>query len=640
MTEARLADLVPAPSGGVIRIDAAVPVVETETPPAVASDPESLAYVLYTSGSTGRPKGVAVPHRALVNFLLSMAKRPGLTESDRLLAVTSLSFDIAGLELWLPLTVGAHVEIAAREVAVDGAALVERLREGKITVLQGTPSTFRLLLDAGWKGSSKLTALVGGEAVPAQLVDDLAGRVGALWNMYGPTETTIWSCVHPLHAGEPVLVGRPIANTRAYILDEAGSPAPIGVPGELYLGGDGLARGYLGRPDLTAERFVPDPWVGGARMYRTGDRCRYRPDGAIEILGRTDSQIKIRGHRVELGEIEAVLGRHPSVREVAVISRARPRSQGSEDTQLVAYLAANGEVTPSPLDLRAFLAERLPEYMVPAAFVVLDALPSTPAGKINRLALPAPSFESVPSQPQSVAPRDEVEIRLAAIWREILGLHAVGITDSFFDLGGHSLLAVRMMAEVERVFGKKIPLIVLFQSQSIEALARIVRSTAKLSRWPAIVPVRARGDKRPLFLVARPNVNALGYIALVRGLNPEQPVYGLQMQYPEEAALGRPYSLAERDGWARHYLELMRAVQPEGPYLLAGMCEGGLIAFEMARRSRPQAIAWRSSACSTPGPRRTPATPSSTRSTSTSARCRTCSALPRPTSSRSSSNAP
>ncbi len=269
VTEASLSGLVPAPPGGVILVGADHAAVDAESDAPLDADtprhPESLAYVLYTSGSTGRPKGVAVPHRALVNFLLSMARRPGLQPSDRLLAVTSLSFDIAGLELWLPLSVGARVEIAVREVVADGAALAARLRDGKVTVLQATPATFRLLLDAGWEGSARLTALVGGEAVPARLAYDLTGRVGALWNMYGPTETTIWSCVHPLHENEPVLVGRPIANTRAYVLDERGEPVPIGAVGELYIGGDGLARGYLGRPDLTAARFVPDPWVPGAR---------------------------------------------------------------------------------------------------------------------------------------------------------------------------------------------------------------------------------------------------------------------------------------------------------------------------------------------------------------------------------------
>ena len=274
-------------------------------------EPESLAYVIYTSGSTGKPKGVQIPHRAVVNFLTSMARRPGLSQQDRLLAVTSLSFDIAGLELWLPLTVGAQVVIASRETASNGIALASLLESEQITVLQATPSTYRLLLESGWKGTRGLVALIGGEATPRELAEQLLERVSSLWNMYGPTETTIWSCVQELRKSEPVLIGHPIANTQVYVLDRNLQAVPAGVTGEIYIGGEGLAVGYLGRPELTAERFVGDPFSGrdGARMYRTGDLGRFHRDGALEYQGRNDFQVKLRGHRIELGEIEATCWR-------------------------------------------------------------------------------------------------------------------------------------------------------------------------------------------------------------------------------------------------------------------------------------------------------------------------------------------
>jgi amino acid adenylation domain-containing protein len=588
VTEAKLAGLVPEPAGGSVRLDtdAAAITGQSAAPLGVEALPESLAYVIYTSGSTGKPKGVAIPHRAVVNFLATMAREPGLAATDRLLAVTSLSFDIAGLELWLPLTVGARVEIASRATASDGAALARTLREAGITVMQATPSTFRLLIDAGWQGDRGLKVLVGGEAVPRELVDQLAERVGSVWNMYGPTETTIWSCVHRLAKDAPVLVGKPIANTRVYVLDPAGNLAPIGVPGELYIGGDGVARGYLHRPELTAERFVKDPFVDGQRVYRTGDLVRWRAEGAIEFLGRMDFQVKIRGFRIELGEIEAVLGQAPGVRQAVVMAR----DQGAMDKRLVAYVVPADAASPPALDdLRAALKARLPDHMVPSAFVIMASFPLTPAGKVDRRALPAPADATTATTRGFVAPRDEEEIRLAAIWREVLGLDKVGVTDSFFDLGGHSLLAVQMMDKLERAFGRKIPLIALFESQTIEALARLVRRpAAQKEEWPSMVAIRGTGTKRPLFLVARPNVNTLGYVALVRELGPDQPVYGLQLQYPEETTLGRPYTREERLAWAKNYISLIKAVQPEGPYFIAGMCEGTLIAFDMVQRLEEQ----------------------------------------------------
>ncbi|HEX7184093.1 MAG TPA: amino acid adenylation domain-containing protein, partial [Thermoanaerobaculia bacterium] len=402
---------------------------------------DNLAYVLFTSGSTGRPKGVAVPHRALVNFLASMGQAPGIEAGERLLAVTSLSFDIAALEIFLPLLAGGCVELATREQAGDGAWLASRLEtEPKIRVLQATPSTWRMLLDAGWQGDPALKALCGGEALPRDLASALRERAGELWNLYGPTETTVWSAAASLARDEagPVPIGRPIANTRIYLLDRNLQPAPPSAAGRLHIGGAGVARGYLGRPDLTAERFVPDPipllrgGEAGARLYDTGDLARLRPDGTLEFLGRVDHQVKVRGFRIELGEIEAALARHPAVAQTVVLART---DRGS-DPRLVAYLAATvpGEA-PKPEELRTFLREGLPEYMLPAAFVALDAFPLTPNGKVDRKALPAPEITS-PAR-EYVAPGSPVEEAMAALWAEVLGLERVGANDNFFELGGH-----------------------------------------------------------------------------------------------------------------------------------------------------------------------------------------------------------
>jgi amino acid adenylation domain-containing protein len=446
--------------------------------------PEDLAYVIYTSGSTGRPKGVEIPHRALGNFLASMRARPGIDADDRLLAVTSLSFDIAGLELFLPLIAGARVEVASRATTQDGRALAERLSTSAITVIQGTPSTYRLLLDAGWAGDPGLEVLVGGEAVPRELTAELLRRCASVWNMYGPTETTIWSCIHPIAAGEgPVPIGKPIANTTAHVLDARLSLAPIGVPGELYLGGEGLARGYHARPDLTAERFVQSPFDAGARLYRTGDLCRRRPDGTLEFLGRIDQQVKLRGYRIELGEIEAVLAEHPALRAAVVL--AREDSPG--DKRLCAYVIGAPGAVPSAGELRSFLAARLPDYMLPSDYVALGAFPLLANGKVDRRGLPAPERERAASA--EVVPRGPIEEGIAAIFAEVLALpsEAVGAHAGFFELGGHSLLGTRAIARIRRAFGVDLPLRALFEAPTPAALG--VKVSAALGAGEALASV-------------------------------------------------------------------------------------------------------------------------------------------------------
>ena len=391
LTSVPLQDVVGTERVKTICIDRDWPEIARESveAPVVNAGPERLAYVIYTSGSTGVPKGVEIPHRAVVNFLCSMQKSPGISPDDRLLAVTTLSFDIAGLEIYLPLITGARVVLATREVAVDAFALMRTLIEEGITVMQATPATWQALIQVGWKGDGRLKVLVGGEAVPRKLADDLVDRVGEVWNMYGPTETTIWSTVHRLERGQTIVsIGRPIANTTCYVLDADLRPTPIGVPGELHIGGDGLARGYRNRPDLTAEKFVASPFgsAAGSRIYKTGDLVRYRPDGAIEFFGRLDHQVKIHGHRIELGEIESVLLRYPGVGEAVVIVR----EDTPGDKRLVGYVSAADDTRFTVHALQQHVKEHLPAYMVPSGFVQLDALPRTLNGKIDRKHLPKP----------------------------------------------------------------------------------------------------------------------------------------------------------------------------------------------------------------------------------------------------------
>ncbi|WP_438036430.1 amino acid adenylation domain-containing protein [Sorangium sp. So ce204] len=437
-----------------------------------------LAYVIYTSGSTGKPVGVQVTRRAVVNFLRAMAERPGVTAGDVLLAVTTVSFDIAGLELYLPLTVGARVVLAPRSVAADGAALRALVEEVAPTVMQATPATWRMLLEAGWTEGAGLKILCGGEALAADLAERLRATGADVWNLYGPTETTIWSTLHHVDAPQrgAVPIGRPIANTTAYVLDADLEPVPPGTRGMLYLGGEGVARGYLRRPDLTASKFVPDPFrgVAGARMFRTGDEARFSPDGALEFLGRSDFQVKVRGFRIELGEVEAALAGHPAVLQAVVVAR----DDAQAVKRLVAYVVPRHPGPPPTQGaLREHLLERLPDFMVPAAYVVLDALPLTPAGKIDRRGLPAPDPGRRALAEEVAAPRTPVEGALARIWAEVLGLPRVGIHDDFFELGGDSLLAVRVASRAGQQ-GIRISPGQLVQRPTVERLAEAAEIAA------------------------------------------------------------------------------------------------------------------------------------------------------------------
>jgi amino acid adenylation domain-containing protein len=455
------------------------------TSAAQASDP---AYIIYTSGSTGKPKGVVVPHRAIVNFLTSMACEPGLTADDALVAVTTLSFDIAALELFLPITLGARVIIAKHDETVDGHALASLLERHSAKVMQATPVTWRLLLEAGWGPRANFKALVGGEPLPKDLADQLISSGVEVWNMYGPTETTVWStCAHITDTSNGITIGSPIANTTIRILDGRNGLCLIGIPGELCIGGDGVALGYWNRPELTAERFIPDPFstTPGARLYRTGDRARWRSDGTLEHLGRLDFQVKLRGFRIELGEIESGIARHPAVREVAVMVR----EDTPGDKRLVAYLVA--ETPPGDLinQLRALLRATVPEYMVPAQFVILEALPRTQNGKLDRRALPAPAVENDSRRGAVAAPQTPTEELALSVFHAVLGRTDFGVFDNFFDLGGHSLLAARLMARLATASGVELPVRELFAQPTVAAVAEAI-DTLKKSTSPTPSAVR------------------------------------------------------------------------------------------------------------------------------------------------------
>ena len=539
---------------------------------------DDTAYVIFTSGSTGRPKGVQVTHRSLVNCLNSMRREPGLEPQDVVLSVTTLSFDIAGLEFFLPLTTGATLAVATREIVTDASLLAKELERTAATFLQATPITWRMLLEAGWKGSSRLKCLVGGEAVPRDLVNALVPKCASLWNMYGPTETTIWSTVGRLEAGDgPVCIGRPIDNTTVYVVGPTMQLQPIGVPGELLIGGEGVAVGYLNRPELTAEKFIADPFSerAGARLYRTGDLARWRADGTLECLGRMDHQVKIRGFRIELGEIESVLARHSAVQQCVVVAE----EVAGGERRLMGYVVPSEGQYPGTVVLRDHLRAWLPDYMVPSAFVTLERLPLTPNGKIDRNAL-SKLIGPAASTSEHVAPRTVVEEGLAAIFGELLALPKVSVKDNFFDLGGHSLLAVRLMNRIEQQFGHRLPLARLFASSTVEHLAADLSTwTAGDQHWDTLVPIQPRAGKPVLFLVHGAGGNVLLYRELAQALGPEISVYGFQSLGLDRKA--RPLSRIE--DMASRYLQELRAFQPVGPYHLAGYCMGGAVSYEMAR---------------------------------------------------------
>jgi len=584
LTQQHLLSQLPQDRCKVFCLDAAWDLVAREDShnPAKASTPESLAYVMYTSGSTGQPKGVAVPHRAVIR-LVRDTNYLQLDATDRIPQLSNISFDAATFEVWGALLNGGQLIGITKDVALSPRDFARELREQRITALFLTTALFnQIATDAPAAFSTVRTVMFGGEAVDPKSVRAVLqqGPPRRLLHVYGPTENTTFSTWHLVEGvsegAATVPIGRPIANSRLYILDQHLRPVPVGVPGELYTGGDGLAHGYWRRPELTAERFVPNPFFeAGAveRLYKTGDRARYLPDGSVEFLGRIDQQVKIRGFRVELGEIESVLSRHPGVRDCAVALRV----QGAANKRLVAYFVANGDGAPSGAELRGFLKEQLPDYMLPSAWVRLEKLPLTANGKANRQALPAPENWGGGSGTEFVSPRTPMESAVAAVWAEELELKEVGVHDNFFDLGGNSLLAVRLVLRLEERFGRKLPVAALFTAPTVAQLAQAILPSTNSVVAPRLCTLQAGEGRPPFFFLGE-----LAFLRLIR-LPAGQSFHVLRTRGVTDSPAFTTVSQLAAD-----HLAVVRSVQPEGPYVLGGYCFDGVVAFEMAAQLQAQ----------------------------------------------------
>lgn len=597
LTQARLLETLPASSAKVVLLDADWEVIacESQENPVSETTSDNLAYVIYTSGSTGNPKGVMIPHRGMVNHSLAMAKQFNLQASDRVLQFSSMSFDIIIEELYPSLLNGAAVILRSEEMLSSTTNFLQFIEQERVTILnlptaywhelanglsllkEPMPATVRLVVVGGEKASRSiyLTWL------------QLVGEQVRWLNSYGPTETTVTATVYDPSADpererlqSEIPIGRPLANVQAYILDPELQPVPAGEAGELYIGGAGLARGYLNRPDLTAEKFIQNPFSDdpNSRLYKTGDSVRYLLDGNIEFIGRIDYQVKIRGFRIELGEIEAAIEQHPAVQQTVVL--AREDVPGNK--RLVAYVVANQEQPFTIGELRNFLKEKLPEYMVPAAFVMLDTLPLTPNGKVDRRALKAPNSIVSGSERPIADPRNQLEFQLTKIWEEILGISPIGIKDNFFELGGHSLLVMRLMARINEIFGKNLPLNALFEVPTVEQLANLLLQAGGAASSGALVAIQPEGSKPPFFCVHEIIGNAIYCQRMARYL-PGQPLYGLQ-----SIGLNGQQPHRRVEDMAAHYIQEMQTIQPSGPYYLGGYSFGGYVAFEMARQLQAQ----------------------------------------------------
>jgi amino acid adenylation domain-containing protein len=584
LTEEHLLGRLPKQAADVICLDRDWSLIEAGADSDLANvavaEPHNLAYVIYTSGSTGRPKGVAIEHR---NAAALIAWAKGVYAPEQLagvLASTSICFDLSVFELFVTLSVGGKVILA--ENALHLPTLPAR---HDVTLINTVPSAITELLRLEGIPSSVHTINLAGEPLRRALVERIyeLGTVEAVYNLYGPSEDTTYSTFTKVERGEEVTIGRPITNSQAYLLDANGQPVPLGVPGELHLGGDGLARGYLNREDQTAEKFITNPVCdeANARLYKTGDLARYLANGTLEYLGRIDHQVKIRGFRIELGEIEAVLGQHPAIRETVLLAR----EEETGEKRLVAYVVPAQEQAPTVVELRGYLSEKLPEYMIPSVFTILDEMPLTPNGKVDRKRLPAPNEARGNQGSTYVAPRDLVEMEMVKLWEEVLQVKPIGVHDNFFALGGHSLKALSLVGEVRKRFDVELPIVTLFQALTVADLCQRVRGEVETPATGCLVPLQqGDGTRAPLFLVHPQSGGVFCYFGLSRALGAEETVYGLQAPgFEGEAAL-----LTSFDEMADRYLEEIRRVAPQGPYRLAGWSLGGTIVYEMARRLEAQ----------------------------------------------------
>lgn len=552
---------------------------EPVTTPPTNARPENLAYMIYTSGSTGRPKGVLLEHRGLCNLVNAQAKAFNLRSDSRVLQFASFSFDASVSEVFTALLTGATLCLAQQETLTSQSGLLQLLRKEAITTVTLPPSVLSLLPAEDLPALE--TLISAGEACSPDIVARWApGR--RFVNGYGPTEATVGPMLCVIDELSPaasrVPIGRPIDNTQVYLLDRDLQPVPVKVPGELYVGGVGVARGYWRRPMLTADKYLPDPFSDepGARLYKTGDLARFLPDGEVEFLGRIDYQVKVRGFRIELGEVGALLRQHPALQAAVVL--AREDSPG--DKRLVAYVVPQDEPPPDAGELRDYLAQKLPDYMVPSAFVTLKALPLTPNGKVDRQALPAPNGRRPDLVGSFVAPRDALEVQLTRLWEDILNVRPIGVKDDFFELGGHSLLALRLMAQIEQRLDRELSLAMLFQEATIEHLATVLREQDGAPTPSSLVPLQPDGTRKPLFFIHPTGGSVHWYADLARHLSPDQPLYGLQSR-----GLTTGYDLhTDIEDMAAHYVQEILKLQPEGPYLLGSWSMGVAVAFEMAQQ--------------------------------------------------------
>lgn len=657
------------------------------TDPVVEVRGTDLAYVIYTSGSTGNPKGIAIEHHSLTNFLCSIQKEPGISPDDKLLAVTTISFDISGLELYLPLISGAELILADAEIVKDARELVDLVKSKKVSIMQATPSTWRMMTESNWEERIDLKVLCGGEPLSKDLAEALLNRCSSLWNMYGPTETTIWSAVKQItNSSDPISIGHPIDNTQIYILDENQRLLPAGRTGEIYIGGDGLARTYLNKPELTSKSFISNPISPelSSRIYRSGDLGKFMKNGDLQCFGRIDNQVKVRGYRIELGAIQEVLNEQVLVKESLVIAKEyRPGDQ-----RLLAYIIPDTDEQLPANQIMVWkqgLKESLPPYMIPGDFITLEKFPLLPNGKIDRKSLPksnetvreikkeyppvtefqkliASVWEEIldkdsvqlnddffdlgghsllavqvmvqleektgislpittlfkvsgleefveqyeiakkklslsSSKIQSdqieenskdlnrqeidfVAPRTDIEDLVAKIWAEHLGLDEVSVYDDFFELGGHSLMAIRVLNQLEKETGKRLPLTTLFEHNTIETMAHMLEMDAKSITWDSLVAIKPQGHKIPLYIVHGAGLNVLFFNTLAKNMDSEQPVYGLQAK----GLNGVDEPLEKIEDMAAYYISEILKQNPKGPYAVAGFSFGGIIAFEMAKQ--------------------------------------------------------
>jgi amino acid adenylation domain-containing protein len=550
----------------------------------------NLAYVIYTSGSTGNPKGVLVPHYNVVRLFVATQFWFNFNERDVWTLFHSYAFDFSVWEIWGALLYGGRLIVVPYLISRSPESFYKLLCKENVTVLNQTPSAFRQLIQADKslhqvEDLSLRLVIFGGEALEVQSLKPWFEQHGdqspQLVNMYGITETTVHVTYRPLSIADlnikGSMIGSPIPDLQVYILDQNLQPTPIGVWGEMHIGGAGLARGYLNRPGLTNSRFISNPFRDeeGTHLYKTGDLARYLASGNIEYLGRCDNQVKIRGFRIELGEIEAVLGQHLQVQHAVVVIS----EDVSDNKRLIAYVVPQEKVA-THTELRQFLKERLPEYMVPNVFVMLEVLPLTPNGKVDRRALPAPDTSSLTLETSFVAPRDRIELQLVQIWEEVLSIKPVGVQDNFFDIGGHSLLAIGLMTRIQQQFGKNLPLAALFEGATIEHLASLLGKQTDSPHWATLVTLQPGGLKKPFFCVHPGGGTVLAYFELARHLGLEQPFYGLESLGIDEEQ--EPFTQVE--DMAAYYIKAMQTLQPQGPYFLGGWCFGGLVAFEMAQQ--------------------------------------------------------